>query len=146
MHAGHAVAERERLVIRGRHDDREERLAASRLPVVVAQRRVEQILVRDAPDVLEAHRLGDLLAIAHFEAVVAEEVVHVVEVAVAAVQKARVIALLRASPLPQLAMPSLPGRRSTDTLGIGGSDVAIASSPRTVRVPDAYMCRNHTPC
>ncbi len=43
-------------------------------------------------------------------------------------------------------MPSLPGRRSTDTLGIGGSDVAMASSPRTVRVPEAYMCRNHTPC
>ncbi len=76
------------------HDDREERLSSLRLCVVVAQRRVEQVFVRDAPDVLEAHRLRNLRAVAHLESVVREEVVHVVEVAVAAVQEARAVTLL----------------------------------------------------
>jgi len=38
---------------------------------------------------------------------------------------------------PQLAICSLPGRLTIDSLGIGGREVVIASRPRTVRVPVA---------
>jgi hypothetical protein len=37
---------------------------------------------------------------------------------------------------------SLPGRLTIDSLGIGGNEALIASSPRTVRVPVAYAFEN----
>jgi hypothetical protein len=47
--------------------------------------------------------------------------------------------------LPQLPMPWLPGRRRIETVGIGGNDAVIASRPRTVRVPEAYVLANQSP-
>lgn len=80
----------ERLVIRGGHDDREERLARGVQLVKMRQRPVEEILVTDTPDVIESHAV-DRVSVEHFEAIAAEKVIHVVEVPVAAVKKARVI-------------------------------------------------------
>ena len=86
-----ARTERERLVVRRRHDDREERLAGLVLLAEVLDRAVEQVFVGDAPDVLEAD-LVDVGAVEHLEAVAREERVHVVEVAVAAVEEAALVA------------------------------------------------------
>src|SRR6185369_763271 len=82
------AAERERLVVRGRHDDREEGLAGVMDAVEVTERVVEEVLVADAPDIREAHAV-DRAPVDDVEAVVAEERIHVVEVAVSTVQEAR---------------------------------------------------------
>ncbi len=86
-----ARTERERLVVRRRHDDREERLAGLVLLAVVLDRAVEQVFVGNAPDVLETD-LVDVGAVEYLEPVPREERVHVVEVAVAAVQEAALVA------------------------------------------------------
>jgi hypothetical protein len=86
----------ERAMVRRRHHVREER-AAGRMPLVeFAQRQREEILVGHAPDVLvvDVDLVGDRTAIDERVAVGAEEVLHVVEVAVASVQVDGLIALV----------------------------------------------------
>ena len=104
---------------------------------------IEQVLVADAPDVLESDGF-DGLAVHDIEAVAAEKGIHVVEVAVAAVQEA--------GPVTERPHHGAPGRDvfvagppslRMETVGIGGIELAKASRPRTVRVPDAYAFANH---
>ncbi len=90
-HARDARRERERLVVRGRHHNREDALAASVLRVEDGERVAEQVLVADAPDVAEPRRVH-LCAVDHPVAVVAEEIVHVVERPVTAVDERRRVA------------------------------------------------------
>src|SRR3546814_7819994 len=81
----------ERLVVRRRHDDREEWPAFPGAFIEIAKCMLEQILIADTPDVGEARSL-DIAAIADREAIAAEVRVHVVETAEAAVQEAALVA------------------------------------------------------
>src|SRR3546814_9919136 len=83
----------ERLVVRRRHDDREEWPAFPGAFIEIAKCMLEQILIADTPDVGEARSL-DIAAIADREAIAAEVRVHVVETAEAAVQEAALVAEL----------------------------------------------------
>jgi len=83
-------------VVGGGHDVQEERVALAVDPVHLAQRQRVQVLVGHAPHVLAMYGgvLGNVLAVHRDVSVVAEEVVHVVEVAVAAVDELRHVAAI----------------------------------------------------
>ncbi|HQP67654.1 MAG TPA: hypothetical protein PK072_13485 [Quisquiliibacterium sp.] len=90
-----AVRVRVRTVVGGGHQVQEAALPGGGDRVDAADRVVEQILVRHAPDVGEADTIGrQVAAVLHLVAVVGEEPVHVVEVAVAAVEESRLEALV----------------------------------------------------
>src|SRR3546814_12548191 len=75
LNPGNAARKCERLVVRRRHDDREEWPAFPGAFIEIAKCMLEQILIADTPDVGEARSL-DIAAIADREAIAAEVRVH----------------------------------------------------------------------
>src|SRR5262245_23099270 len=85
----------ERPMVRGCHDVRKDLGVAGNARIDLAQKELEQVLVGHAPDgFVRDFGLAKRITVDDRIAVPSEEILHVVEVAVAAVEKERLIALL----------------------------------------------------